>query len=69
MKDRPNHVRMGSINLTGVVFSTPRKAPGTLQKEWGDLLEVDIHADMIVEPLKITFWRQKTLQSVTARSP
>ena len=37
-----------SHNVAAIVLSTLREAPGTLQKEWSDLLEVAPNGDHFV---------------------
>ena len=51
------------------VFTTPGEAPRTLQKEWGDSLELDLNGDMIRVILVIRGYAQSRPESVTARSP
>ena len=36
-----------SHNVAAIIISTPREAPGTLQKEWAGFLGVDLHTNRL----------------------
>ena len=42
-----NLTTMRSSGDAPAVFTTPGEAPRTLQKEWGDSLELELNGDMI----------------------
>ena len=60
---------MRSPGDAAAVFTTSGEVPRTLQKEWGDSLELELNGDMIRVILVIRGYAQSRPESVTARSP